>query len=156
MTQSYIWHLKFYVPTFQKSPVNVFILRFGQRRIFVEHIGHEGEVEFGVSTDDVSRGDKLSTAEPVGLLQHGLCPLHVVSLLYNTRTIASHQTHCAAVTMWRRRSDCQSTYPEAFHVNVYAWLIFLCAFWRDLIQEMEIGPWVLENNTNKQEQLKYF
>lgn len=87
------------MPTFQQSPVDVLILRFGQCWIFVEQIGHKGKVEFGVSTDDVSWGDKLSTAEPVGLLQHGLCPLHVVFLLNNTQTTASDQTHCTAVTM---------------------------------------------------------
>lgn len=45
--------------------------------------------------------------------------------------------------------NCQSAYADACHVDVYAWLIFLRAFWRDLIQEVEIGPRVLENNTNK-------
>lgn len=78
-------------PTFQQSPVNIFILWFGQGGVFVEQIGHKSEVEFGVSTDDVSWGDKLSTAEPVGLLQHGLRPLHVVSLLSNTQSTHTEQ-----------------------------------------------------------------
>ncbi|TNN79204.1 hypothetical protein EYF80_010448 [Liparis tanakae] len=75
--------------TFQQSPVNVLVLGFSQRWIFVEQVRHEGEVEFGVSADDVSRGDKLSTAESVGLLEHRLCPLHVVFLLNNTQTTCS-------------------------------------------------------------------
>lgn len=90
------------MPTFHQSPVKVFILWFGQCWIFVKQIGHKGKVEFGVSTDDVIRCDKLSTAEPVGLLQHGLGPLQVVLLLSNTQTTASDQTHsAAATTRWR-------------------------------------------------------
>lgn len=90
------------MPTFQLSPVDVIIFRFGQCWIFVEQVGHKSKVEFGISTDDVGRGDKLPTAEPVGLLQHGLCSLHVVSLLNNTQTMASGHTHRTAVTMgWR-------------------------------------------------------
>lgn len=79
------------MPTFQQSPVNIFVLWFGQGWVFVEQIGHKSKVEFGVSTDDVSWGDKLSTAEPVGLLQHGLRPLHVVSLLSNTQSTHTEQ-----------------------------------------------------------------
>lgn len=69
--------------TFQQLPVNVLILRFGQCRVFVEQICHKRQVEFGVTADNIGRGDKLSTAKPVGLLQHGLRPLQIVFLLFN-------------------------------------------------------------------------
>lgn len=95
-------------PTFQQSPVNVFILRFGQSWVFVKQIGHKGKVEFGVSTDDVSWGDKLSTAESVGLLQHGFCSLHVVFLLNNTQNTHCDQRCCTAVTMWWRLSTVEA------------------------------------------------
>lgn len=45
--------------------------------------------------------------------------------------------------------ECQSAYAEACHADVYAWLIFVCAFRRDLIEEVEIGPWVLETVGDK-------
>lgn len=85
--------------TFQPVPVQVYILGFGQCGIFVEEVGHEGQVELGAPADDVSRGDKLSTAEPLGLLQHSLGPLQVVPLLNDThgRSLGS-DTCCTAVT----------------------------------------------------------
>lgn len=92
--------------TFQQSPVDVLILGFGQRWIFVEQICHKGEVEFGVSADDVSRGDELSAAESVGLLQHGLCPLHVVFLLDNTKE-HTLRSETPAVTVWWRSCECR-------------------------------------------------
>lgn len=82
--------------TFQPVPVQVYIFGFGQCWVFVEEVGHKGQVEFGAPADDISRGDKLSAAEPLGLLQHGLGPLQVVSLLNNTqgRSLGS-DTHAA-------------------------------------------------------------
>lgn len=71
-------------PTLQKSPVDVLILGFGQRRVLVEEIGHKGQVEFRVARHDVSRRDKLSAAQPVCLLQHTLGSLQVIFLLQNT------------------------------------------------------------------------
>lgn len=71
--------------TFQPVPVQVYVLGFGQCWVFVEEVGHEGQVEFGAPTDDVSRGDELSAAEPLGLLQHGLGPLQVVPFLNDTQ-----------------------------------------------------------------------
>lgn len=73
-----------FILTLQEPPVDVLVLRFSQSWILVEQIGHKGQVEFGVPAHHVSRGDKLSTAEPVGLLQHRLRPFQVVSLLINT------------------------------------------------------------------------
>ena len=141
--------------TFQQVPVDVHILRFGQCWIFVEQIGHKGEVEFWVSTDDVSWGDKLSTAEPVGLLQHGFCPLHVVFLLNNTQNTCCRSETPYSCYHGEKNVNCdrrplKGSYTEARHVDVYARLVFFCAFWGDLIQEVEIGPWVLENNVKKQ------
>lgn len=86
--------------TFQKPPVNVLTLRFDQRWIFVEQIGHKGKVEFRVSTDNVGWGNKLSTAKPVGLLQHSFCPLQIVFLLYSAQTTRLDQRHRTAVIMW--------------------------------------------------------
>lgn len=64
------------------------------------------------------------THRPQPRVRHTLCSCyHVV------KTLSCH---------------CQSTYTEACHVDVYAWLIFLCAFRSDLIQEVEISSWVLK------------
>lgn len=116
--------------TFQHLPVDVFVLWFGQRWIFVEQVGHKGEIEFWIPADDVGRGDELPTAEPVGLNKHGLRPVLVVPLL-NNRVPLEAPRGC------ERRPNARGTrreaYVEARHVDVDAWLIFLCAFRRDLV-----------------------
>lgn len=138
------------IPTLQQSPVNVLALRFGQSWVFVEQIGNKSEVEFGVSVDDISWGDKLSTAQPVGLLQHGFCPLHIIFLLSTHRqnTHAGVKRSGTAATTCSGRMDGRA-YIEACHVDVDAWLILFHAFWRDLIKKVEIGSGVLEEKKNK-------
>lgn len=49
---------------------------------------------------------------------------------------------------------CQRAYAEACHVDVNAWVIFIFAFWRDLIQEVEVGSRVLKNRENNQTSTK--
>lgn len=123
-------------------PVHVFVLRFGQCRILIEQVGHESKIEFWVSADDVGRGDKLPTAEPVGLNQHGLRPVLVVFLLKNTGNAESSQTHGSAAGAAPKHRE---AYVEADHVDVYARLILLCALRRDLVEEVEISPGVLDD-----------
>lgn len=38
----------------------------------------------------------------------------------------------------------EGAYTEACHADVYAWLIFLCAFGGDLVEKVEIGSGVLK------------
>lgn len=57
------------------------VLWFGQSRVLVEERGHEGQVQFGVSGDDVGGRYKLSAAQTIGLLQHELSPFFKILLL---------------------------------------------------------------------------
>lgn len=67
--------------TFQKGPVNVLVFRLGKCWVLVEQVGNEGQVQFGVATDHISRRDELPAAEAIRLLQHVLCPPQVILLL---------------------------------------------------------------------------
>lgn len=110
----FLFIITFYLLTFQPAPVQVCIFWFGQCWIFVEEVGHKGQVEFGAPADDVSRGDKLSAAKPLSLLQHGFSPLQVVTLLKHTqRAAASGHTHAAQLVPRRGWTAVSSTYIEA-------------------------------------------
>lgn len=69
-------------PTFDGAPVDVLVLWFLQSRVLVKQIGNKSQVEFRIAPDDVWRHDKLSAAEPLRLVQHALCTLQVVFLLW--------------------------------------------------------------------------
>lgn len=73
--------------TLDGAPVDVLVLWFLQRRVLVEQVGDEGQVEFGVAADDICRHDELSASEPVGLIQHALGPLQVLLLLQRERRV---------------------------------------------------------------------
>ena len=49
-----------------------------ERRVGVEHVGDEGEVELLVALDDVGRAHKLAAVDLLGLLQHALRALRLV------------------------------------------------------------------------------
>lgn len=68
-------------PTFDGAPVNVLVLWFLQRWIFVEQVGYKGQVKFGVAADNIGGHDELSASEELGLIQHALGPSQVVHLL---------------------------------------------------------------------------
>lgn len=67
--------------TLDGAPVDVLVLRFLQSRIFVKKVGHVGQVQLRISSHNISRCDKLTTAEAIGLFQHELCPFHVILFL---------------------------------------------------------------------------
>lgn len=48
----------------------------------VEEVGNKGKIQSVVALDDVFRANKLATANFVGLLQHFVCSLLRVTLLY--------------------------------------------------------------------------
>lgn len=53
-----------------------------QRRMHVEQVGYEGQVELAVSRCDVLRRNKLSAVQPGRLSQHQLGPVVQVVLLH--------------------------------------------------------------------------
>lgn len=86
--------------TFYQCHVYGVGLTSSHRRVHVEEIGHKGQVEFAVSSRDVTGGNKLSAVQPGGLPQHQLGPLKQIRLLHTHRK----QTHTHTTEAEHRQS----------------------------------------------------
>lgn len=136
--------------TFQEGPVDVLVFGLGECWVLVEQVGHEGQVQFGVATDHVSRRDELAAAQPVRLLQHELCPAQVVLLLqgcnaqqlswntpgYTAQQMGSSwplsgamsQVHVWHQSLTRRRDEAHTPTPAAVPLSCLVLLFFLPFF----------------------------